>query len=207
MKRLIASVLLATLAAAAAFAADAPSFRPFPRPEASASAATGWDKGERFPDLRFKDAAGTMRTIANYRGQIVVVNFWATWCPPCYRDMPSLQKLHEAIGKRADIAFFALAVGEDGAYSANVGRRWGYTFEFMDSLVENRRDWRLRLSDGSTITAFRGNRGVPMTVILDRNGIIAARVMGERDWPRYLAAVSDLADSTADMAPAAPPPR
>jgi thiol-disulfide isomerase/thioredoxin len=58
----------------------------------------------------FFDAAGNVRHLADFRGQVLLVNFWATWCAPCIREMPDLEALHRALGGRD---FSVLAVSQD----------------------------------------------------------------------------------------------
>lgn len=190
----IAALLIAVSLALPATAAELPSLRPFPRADESRNAAIGWKKNERLPDLRFKDSAGVTRTIADYRGKVVLINFWATWCPPCQKEMPSLQKLHAALKAHPDIVIMALGLGEEGSHSQRTGQKWGYSYEFMDSLTQYHRDWRLQLSDGSKIEA---RWTIPTTLVIDRNGIVAARIVGARDWEKYASALIELARSDA----------
>ncbi|OGU51756.1 MAG: hypothetical protein A2199_01630, partial [Hydrogenophilales bacterium RIFOXYA1_FULL_63_33] len=52
------------------------------------------------PELKAHDLTGTPRTLADYRGKVVLLNFWATWCPPCQREMPSLERLRTKMAGR-----------------------------------------------------------------------------------------------------------
>jgi peroxiredoxin len=68
------------------------------------------------PDFAIPDLEGNLHRLADFRGQVVVLNFWATWCPPCIDEMPSLQKLHQALSERG-IAVVAISVDGDSATS------------------------------------------------------------------------------------------
>ena len=64
------------------------------------------------PDFLLEDIDGKKRLLSALRGKVVLVNFWATWCPPCRREMPSLERLYQSL-KGADFEIFAVNVGED----------------------------------------------------------------------------------------------
>lgn len=64
------------------------------------------------PDFLLEDMDGKMRQLSALRGKVVLVNFWATWCPPCRREMPSLERLNQAL-KGANFEILAVNVGED----------------------------------------------------------------------------------------------
>jgi peroxiredoxin len=133
------------------------------------------------PDFALKDIDGKTHRLSDYRGRPVIVNFWATWCPPCRKEIPSMQRAWETIEQQG-IAILAVNVGEDEdtifAFTAN------YPMEFpllmdMDSKVVQ--EWPVR--------------GLPTTFVVDPRGRLAYRAIGGRAWddPRLLDQVRALA--------------
>lgn len=118
----------------------------------------------------FRDQYGNAVTLADYEGKIVVLNFWATWCPPCRAEMPSIDRLSAEMGGD-DVAVLALSTDR-----FDVER----VAAFFDEInVENLRV----LQDRKGAVARRaGVLGLPVTVILDRKGREIGRVQGEAEW-------------------------
>jgi len=136
----------------------------------------------QYADFRLNDLRGMSTRISDYKGKVVFLNFFATWCPPCRNEMPSMQKLHETmIGK--DFVILAVSVDRGGAdkvrdfISGN-----GYTFKV--------------LHDESGYAAKQYSvTSIPATFIIDKEGTIVSRVIGERDWasPHMIAEFNKLA--------------
>jgi len=119
-------------------------------------------------DFTLQDLNGVERTLSDYRGKVVFLNFWATWCPPCRTEMPSMQKLHE---KLMSDDFVMLAVGLDKSRRKirDFIREGKYTFTVLvDS--ENRVARKYRVT------------GIPTTYIIDKNGAVVLKEVGARDW-------------------------
>jgi thiol-disulfide isomerase/thioredoxin len=120
--------------------------------------------------------------VADHRGAVVVVNFWASWCPPCIREAPGLQRVwadYEAQG----VQFVGVDVGDNRAAALAHERRFGVTYP--------------SIADGSgrVLLAFRGTltpSSRPSTLVLDRDGRVAARVLGRVD----ATTLRDLVDDT-----------
>ena len=112
----------------------------------------------------------TLKNISDYRGQVVLLNLWATWCGPCKQEMPGIQALHEALGP-SGLRIIALSVDEpdmDDAIRAFVAEH-KLTFEV--------------LHEGSgTIERAYQTSGVPETFLIGRDGIIRKRVIGAAEW-------------------------
>jgi len=122
------------------------------------------------------------------RGRVVVVNFWATWCPPCRLEMPSLQKLHERrAGDGVVVLGFSTDVGGDDGVGAFLRER-GITYRVGKATAEHRR-------------AFGGIQGIPTTFVLDRRGRVRHRVVGYFAPPAMNAAVGRLVDEDAGHSP------
>jgi peroxiredoxin len=112
---------------------------------------------------------GRPTRIEDYRGKVVLLNIWATWCPPCKVEMPSMERLHR---KLAGTEFRLVAVSVDEEDSTAVNRfvkEMGLTFE----ILHNR--------DGSIRRIYQ-TTGVPESFVIDRDGVIVKKVIGAADW-------------------------
>lgn len=113
---------------------------------------------------------GASRSMADYRGQVMLLNIWATWCAPCRVEMPSIQALHEALGPRG-LKVVAVSVDQPGKASdiRAFADEMGLTFDIVhDSL-------------GAIEGAYR-TTGVPMTFVVARDGTIRKKWLGPEDW-------------------------
>ncbi len=122
------------------------------------------------PGTTFKDADGRPVTLAAFRGRVVLLNFWATWCAPCIREMPSLDRLQAKLkGEGLEV----VAVSEDFAGLDLVG-------PFFERLkLEN-----LAIfldSDGALGKEF-GIAGLPTTLLIDREGRVVGGLEGPAEW-------------------------
>ena len=121
--------------------------------------------GKAAPDFTVGDSAKSVR-LADYRGKIVMVNFWASWCGPCIQETPALVALHH---ERPDIAILGISIDEDpGAY-----RRFLERFHV---------DYTTVLDPDQTVAKKYGADGWPETYIIDRSGILRRKVWGDPDW-------------------------
>ena len=123
--------------------------------------------GDRAPALTLPDLKGTMRSLEELRGRPVVLNIWASWCPPCIREMPSLEKLHRVSGDSLHVV--SVAVDEDVSQARALAGRLGLTFPVL-------------LDPGGDQAARWGTVMFPETWILDAEGAIVDRLVGEQDW-------------------------
>lgn len=132
------------------------------------------------PDFTLQDMDGATHRLSDYRGRVVVVNFWATWCPPCRREMPSMQRAWERLTPEG-IALLAIDVGEDEETIFSFSGE--FTLEFPLLLD----------SDGSAVEQWPV-RGLPTTFIIDPEGRIAYQAVGGREWddPAILAQIRSL---------------
>ena len=121
--------------------------------------------------------------LASYRGKVVILNFWATWCPPCRVEMPSMENLYRRF-KNDGFEILAVDLGEDTATVNQFISNNGYTFSIM-------------LDRNSRVGAVFGITSIPASFILDREGKIVARIAGSIEWdtPRMLAAFDALIKS------------
>ena len=121
-------------------------------------------------DTPFTAADGTEMTLADYSGQITVVNFWATWCAPCRAEMPSLAALQTEFGGD-DFEVVTIATGRNPRPAME---------RFFDEIgVDN---LPLHADPRQTLARGMGVLGLPITVILDRDGMEIARLQGDAHW-------------------------
>ena len=128
------------------------------------------------PALRLEDLDGRLHDLAELKGRPVIVNFWATWCPPCRREMPSLERLYQQ-GREHGLAVLAVDVGED----------LDTVFAFTGQLEPAPRFPLLLDPDGATLEAW-GVKGLPTRFLIDAQGRVVGRAVGgtEFDQPAIL---------------------
>jgi len=140
-------------------------------------------EGRPIPEnLVFQDAEGRETRFDAFRGRGLVVNFWATWCPPCVAEMPALDRTHAALARDG---IEVLAISSDRGGRAQVEPFYARTgLRHLAMWFDPR---------GAVGRAF-GIRGLPTTVVLDRRGLEVARLEGEAEWdrPEFLAAIRRL---------------
>lgn len=138
--------------------------------------------GSPAPDFALPDLEGQDVRLGAQRGRVVFVNFWATWCPPCRDEAPSLQRLYTRLGSED---FEILAISIDAASARGeveaFAREFGMTFPILLD------------PDKGAHRAF-GVTGVPETYMVDPQGRLMERFIGPRDWddPRYMRTVRRL---------------
>ena len=118
--------------------------------------------------LELEDVNGAEIDIADFRGKIVLLNFWATWCPSCVVEMPSMEKLHRKL-KEKDFALVAVSIQDSAAAVKRFFKQNQLTYT---ALLD---------SAGKTVPGF-GIRAIPTTLLLDKSGRIFGRIMGPREW-------------------------
>ena len=128
--------------------------------------------GMAAPDFALPDMAGKNQKLSDYRGKVVFLNFWATWCKPCKEEMPSMQALWDNL-KKED--FIMLSISMDRVT----------TKKDIPPFVENMKLTFPILTDswGQTDSRYK-LMGVPETYIIDQNGVLREKVIGPRDWTR-----------------------
>jgi peroxiredoxin len=118
-------------------------------------------------DFTVQDSDRTV-SLDQFRGKIVVLNFWATWCPPCVEELPSLMTLQERLRSQG-VVVVGISIDEDnGAYHRFLKER-GINF--------------LTVRDpGQTVSAMYQTTGWPETYIIDRQGVVRRKFVGAVDW-------------------------
>lgn len=120
------------------------------------------------PDFTLKDHAGKQITLKELRGKVVFLNFWATWCPPCIEEMPSIEKLHRYLEKKG-VVILAVNYQESPQRVGEFFRQHNLTFT---ALLDR---------DGRVLELYQA-WGLPVSVVINKRGEIVARAMGSKDW-------------------------
>jgi thiol-disulfide isomerase/thioredoxin len=167
---------------------------PYKTRDEAGKAATGRGRGERFPDLQFRDGTGKTMKLSSLRGKVVVLHFWASWCGPCRTEMPDLQALGEALRDRSDVAFVLLQVRE----SFDVARQWaakqGLRLPLFDSGSGGESDDAFTLADGGKLRDREIANRFPTTYVLDKHGVVLFSHVGPvARWAEYGAFIRDAA--------------
>ena len=120
------------------------------------------------PDFTLKDIYGKTLSLSSLKGKVVLINFWATWCPPCKAEMPSMNKIY--LDMRAQ-GFEIIAVSTDNSLST-----------VKDFLGRNRLDFPVLFDEDKAVARQYHVFSMPTTFLIDRNGMIVEKFYGEEDW-------------------------
>jgi len=131
-----------------------------------------FDQPHALPEVRFQDDQGRDLTLGDFRGRVVVLNVWATWCVPCRKEMPTLDRLQARLGGK-NFLVVALSLDRKGVEAVR-----GF---YQEVGVENLAIYVDPSGKGSHALAIPG---VPTTLLIDREGREVARKMGEAEWDR-----------------------
>jgi cytochrome c biogenesis protein CcmG/thiol:disulfide interchange protein DsbE len=126
--------------------------------------------GSRAPDFHAVDlATGRATTLADYKGKVILLNIWATWCQPCRVEMPAIERLHKKLGG-PDFQVVAVSIDVDGdSVVSAFGHQLGLTFQILHN-------------QSGDIQQIYQTTGVPESFVIDRDGIIVKKVIGAAEW-------------------------
>lgn len=121
------------------------------------------------PDFELLDGDGNMVSLSSLRGKVVLVNFWATWCPPCREEIPSMDHLYQLL-KDEDVVLLAINIEADGPQTVpKFMQKVPFSFPVLFDV------------DGAVRARF-GVSKYPETFIVDSEGVVRERVVGAIDW-------------------------
>ncbi len=138
--------------------------------------------GDEFYDVRVGSSApgfnavdiansdGAVKSLSDYRGKVILLNIWATWCEPCRREMPSMQAVHQDLESKG-LAIVAVSVDDPDAMPVirQFVDDYGLTFDVLHDQTE-------------LFRAVYRYVGVPETYIIDRSGVIRRKMISDHDW-------------------------
>ena len=126
-------------------------------------------KGVSAPQFELPDLDGKTVNLADYKGKVVLLNIWATWCPPCVEEMPSMEKLHQDL-KDEDFEILAVSIDVSGAKAV------------IPFMKKHKLSFSVLTDTEGAIKSLYQTTGVPESFIIDKQGIIVEKVIGPRDW-------------------------
>ena len=125
--------------------------------------------GQKAPDFSLKDMNGNPVSLSSFKGKVILLNFWATWCPPCRDEIPSMDKLNRQL---KDKGFMVLSVSVDRSLSA-----------IADFIKKAPVSFPVLIDDKQKVTkSLYKVYTIPTTFLINRNGIIVEKFFGEHDW-------------------------
>lgn len=138
--------------------------------------------GNPAPDFTLKDLTGREVKLADLKGKVVVLNFWATWCPPCREEIPSMMRLNQAMAGKP---FQMLAVSIDEGGQQAVAAYFAQSGTTLPALLDT----------NQAVSKRYGLTGVPETFVIDKKGVILKKLVGAMDWshPEALKFMNDAA--------------
>lgn len=140
-------------------------------PGAGLQSGVGWASAPQpVPDIRFQGADGKPYTLSNFRGKVVLLNVWATWCAPCRKEMPALDRLQYTLGG-PEFEVVALSIDSGGAAAVR---------RFYDEI--GIRSLALYVDPSMEASSKLRTVGIPTTLLLDREGRERWRKTGPAEW-------------------------
>lgn len=127
------------------------------------------DVGSPAPDFNFPTLKGGQAKLSDYRGKVVLINVWATWCNPCREEMPSMERLYQNM-KGQPFEILAVSIDVRGATDVEpFAKQLALTFPIL-------------LDTDKKITGLYHTTGQPESFIVDKNGVVVDRIIGPLDW-------------------------
>lgn len=127
------------------------------------------DIGKAAPVFELKDLEGKKVSLSDFKGKVILLNFWATWCAPCKAEMPSLENLYKNL-KGKGLVVIGVSVDNSETTVRSFVKEKGITFPIL-------------LDKGKEVSFDDyGVIGLPVTFLIDRKGVIVEKVFGERQW-------------------------
>ncbi len=126
-------------------------------------------EGPVAPNFTLKDLNGRTDSLSDHKGKVVLVNIWATWCPPCVAETPSIDKLYKML-KDDNFVLMAISIDENGKKA-------------VESFMKKKNlSFPVLLDPDGRIASLYGTTGVPESFIVGKDGIIDNHIIGAIDW-------------------------
>ncbi len=124
--------------------------------------------GKLAPTFTLSDLNGKRFDLKSLRGKVVFINFWATWCPPCIEELPSMEMLNNSIPE-SSFQMLTILYNDKAEIAEAFAKKQGYTFPIL-------------VDPNTTVGKTYGITGVPETYIIDPEGILREKFLGPREW-------------------------
>lgn len=134
--------------------------------------------GDVAPDFTRGDLGGKEVRLSSYRGKLVLLNFWATWCPPCREEMPVFSRWQKDLQARG-LQVIGVSMDDDGSEVRKFLAQYPVTYPIV-------------MGDARFAEKFGGVLGLPLTYLIDAQGRVVARYQGEADLAKMDAKVKEL---------------
>lgn len=134
------------------------------------------------PDFALKDHDGNVVKLSDYKGKVVILDFWATWCGPCKMEIPGFIKLQQKYADKG-VTIIGISLDQPG---------WQVVKPFMDEYGIN---YPIVLGDRNVVMAYGGITGIPTTFIINQNGEVVDKVVGYRPDSYFENAIKQLINS------------
>ena len=126
-------------------------------------------EGKQAPDFTLPAISGQEVRLSDLKGEVVLVNFWATWCPPCREEIPSMTALNRLMAGKP-FRMLAISIDQGGKDAVN------------DFFKKSRLTLPVLIDSNGSIARLYGITGVPETFVIDRKGVIIKKIVGPLDW-------------------------
>jgi peroxiredoxin len=124
--------------------------------------------GHKPPELKLTDLDGNIFELSSLKGRVVLINFWATWCPPCITEMPSLAAAYRKLASQG-FEILAISLDEKRSVAKDLATKMNLPFKVI-------------MDKNGKISKQYLVYGLPYTVILDRKGIVRYKIFGGHEW-------------------------
>ena len=125
-------------------------------------------KEAQAPDFTLPDLSAKARRLTEFRGQVILINFWATWCAPCREEMPGMERIYREM-KKDRFTILAVNLLETAEQVEPFVKELGLTFPIL-------------LDEEGQVSRLYRAFTLPMTFLLDRHGMVVGRALGAREW-------------------------
>ncbi len=133
---------------------------------------------DKAADFTLKDLSGKEFSLSDYKGKVILINFWATWCGPCLKEMPDLEKLYQNY-KAKDFQILGIAVASKEKDIPKKVQSTGVTYPIL-------------LGNNQTVSDYGSFSSIPQSFIIDRDGSIVMQITGSWHYEQFEKAVKDL---------------